>query len=92
MCRCLESWEQPPPYHWAVAEGDKEPAQTLPFELYLGLQEFAAMKQHLPIAAADKPLSLVACHEWFTPAVERWLAITKAKALHRVRAAIALGN
>lgn len=50
------------------------------------------MKQHLPIAAADKPLSLVACHEWFTPAVERWLAITKAKALHRVRAAIALGN
>jgi hypothetical protein len=91
-CRCLGSWEQPAPYHWAAAEGDREPAQTLPFELYLGLQEFAALKIHFPQQSQDKGLALAACYEWFSPAVERWLQVTKAKALHRVRAAIALGK
>lgn len=38
----------------------------------------------------EKPLALQNFYEWFEPAVQRWLMISKAKALQRVRASILL--
>lgn len=38
----------------------------------------------------EKQLALQCFHEWFEPAVQRWLAVSKARALNRVRAAISL--
>lgn len=73
-----------------VLEGDTEPPDVQPFELYLVLQEFVNLKEHLPCIPVppEKPLSLQNFHEWFQPSVERWIMVSKAKALQRVRAAI----
>lgn len=38
----------------------------------------------------EKPLALQNYHEWFEPAMERWIMVSKAKALQRIRAAILL--
>lgn len=38
----------------------------------------------------EKPLALQNYHEWFEPALQRWITVSKAKALQRVRAAIIL--
>lgn len=38
----------------------------------------------------EKPLALQNYHEWFEPALERWIMVSKAKALQRIRAAIML--
>lgn len=77
---------------FTVLEGDKEPADTRPFELYLVLQEFDSLKVHLTILPQppEKPLLLQNFHEWFAPIVQRWIMVAKAKALNRVRAAISL--
>lgn len=40
----------------------------------------------------EKQLALQTYHEWFEAAVHRWLAVTKARALNRVRAAIQLDS
>lgn len=75
-----------------VLEGDKEPADTRPFELYLVLQEFSHLRQHLSIMPQppEKPLALQNFHEWFEPALQRWIMVSKARALQRVRASISL--
>lgn len=75
-----------------VLEGDKEPADTRPFELYLVLQEFELLKNHLTVLPQppEKPLALQNYHEWFISALQRWIMVSKAKALNRVRAAISL--
>ncbi|XP_037044605.1 BAI1-associated protein 3 isoform X2 [Bradysia coprophila] len=75
-----------------VLEGDKEPPDIRPFELYLVLQEFTSLKQHLSVMPQppEKPLALQNYHEWFEPAIQRWIMVSKAKALQRVRAAIML--
>ncbi|XP_055685736.1 BAI1-associated protein 3 [Lutzomyia longipalpis] len=78
--------------HWTLLEGDKEPADTRPFELYLALQEFSALKQHLSVMPQppEKQLALQNYHEWFEGALQRWLSVSKARALNRVRASIQL--
>lgn len=78
--------------HWAVLEGDREPADTRSFELYLILQEFSSLKQHLSVTPQppEKPLCLQKYYEWFEPSLRRWIAVSKAKALQRIRAAISL--
>lgn len=60
-----------------VLEGDKEPADTRPFELFLVLQEFAQLKNHLSIMPQppEKMLSLQNYHEWFEPALQRWIMV-----------------
>lgn len=75
-----------------VLEGDKEPADARPFELYLVLQEFEQLKNHLTVLPQppEKPLALQNYHEWFIGALQRWIMVSKVKALNRVRAAITL--
>lgn len=75
---------------YAVLEGDAEPVDTKPFELFLALQEFCQLKRHLSAQPQppEKPLALSNSHEWFIPTFERWMMISKAKALQRIRAAI----
>lgn len=75
-----------------VLEGDKEPADTRPFELYLVLQEFSSLKQHLSVMPQppEKPLALQNYYEWFEPALQRWIMVSKARALQRVRSSIQL--
>ncbi|XP_055846829.1 BAI1-associated protein 3 [Episyrphus balteatus] len=77
---------------YAVLEGDKEPVDIRPFELFLALQEFSSLKQHLSVMPQppEKPLALQLFHEWFIPIVERWMMVSKARALQRVRAAISM--
>lgn len=50
------------------------------------------MKQHLSATPQppEKPLALQNFYEWFEPAIQRWLSISKAKSLQRIRAAITL--
>jgi len=75
---------------YAVLEGDAEPVDTKPFELFLALQEFCQLKRHLSAQPQppEKPLALSNSHEWFIPTLERWMMVSKAKALQRIRAAI----
>lgn len=75
-----------------VLEGERDPADTRPFELYLVLQEFAILKNHLSVMPQppEKTLALQNYHEWFEPALQRWIMVGKAKALQRVRAAVQL--
>ncbi|CAD7082875.1 unnamed protein product [Hermetia illucens] len=77
---------------FAVLEGDKEPVDIRPFEIYLALQEFSVLKQHLSVMPQppENPLALQNYSEWFMPIIERWLIVSKARALQRVRAAISL--
>lgn len=62
----------------------REPIDTRPFELYLALQEFFALKQHLSVI--EKPLGMHDFHLWFEPFIQRWISVSKAKALQVIRA------
>lgn len=76
---------------FAVLEG-REPVDTRPFELYFALQEFAALKQHLSVTPQppEKPLGIQCYHLWFEPIVQLWIAVSKTKALQRVRTAVSM--
>jgi BAI1-associated protein 3 len=78
--------------HWTVLDGDREPADTKPFEIYFAFLEFAKLKQHLSVTPQppEKTLGLQNYHEWFEAALQRWLTVSKAKTLQRVRTALAL--
>ncbi|XP_075161228.1 BAI1 associated protein 3 [Haematobia irritans] len=78
--------------HYTVLEGDTESLDIKPFELFLALQEFCQLKRFLSVQPQppEKPLALAQCHEWFIPLFERWMMVSKAKALQRIRAAIRL--
>ncbi|KAI8126251.1 BAI1-associated protein 3 [Lucilia cuprina] len=78
--------------HYTVLEGDTDSLDIKPFELFLALQEFCQLKRFLSAQPQppEKPLALERCHEWFIPVFERWMMISKAKALQRIRAAIRL--
>lgn len=80
------------PHQLTVLEGNKEPADIRPFELYLVLQEFAMLKNHLIVMPQppEKILELQSFHEWFEPVLQRWIIVSKAKALERVTAAVQL--
>ncbi|XP_037939126.1 BAI1-associated protein 3 [Teleopsis dalmanni] len=75
---------------YAIQEGESELIDIKPFELFLALQEFCQLKRHLSVQPQppENPLSLANCHEWFIPTLERWMMISKVKALQRIRAAI----
>ncbi|XP_055382640.1 BAI1-associated protein 3 isoform X2 [Condylostylus longicornis] len=73
-------------------ENNKEIADIRPFELYLALQEFSTYKQNLSCQPQppEKPLALQNYFEWFIPVLERWMVLSKTKALQRVRSSIQL--
>ncbi|XP_055527058.1 BAI1-associated protein 3 isoform X4 [Wyeomyia smithii] len=75
--------------HWTILDNDREP-DTAPFEVYFTLQEFHNMKSHLSVTPQppEKPLGLQNFHEWFEPAVQRWISISKTKAIQRIKAAV----
>ncbi|XP_046745944.1 BAI1-associated protein 3 isoform X1 [Diprion similis] len=56
------------------------------FELYLALQEFVNMKDHLP-QSDHKSLAICSYYQWFEPAVDKWLDLAKLKAMQRIRRA-----
>ncbi|XP_020709879.1 BAI1-associated protein 3 isoform X2 [Athalia rosae] len=56
------------------------------FELYLALQEFVNMKDHLP-QSDHKNLAICTYYQWFEPAVDKWLDLAKLKAMQRIRRA-----
>ncbi|XP_058835851.1 BAI1-associated protein 3 isoform X4 [Topomyia yanbarensis] len=75
--------------HWSILDNDREP-DTAPFEIYFALQEFHNMKSHLSVTPQppEKPLGLQNFHEWFEPAVQRWISVSKTKAIQRIKAAV----
>ncbi|XP_021695608.1 BAI1-associated protein 3 isoform X2 [Aedes aegypti] len=75
--------------HWTILDNDREP-DTAPFEIYFALQEFHNMKSNLSVTPQppEKPLCLQNFHEWFEPAVQRWISISKTKAIQRIKAAV----
>ncbi|XP_035788393.1 BAI1-associated protein 3-like isoform X3 [Anopheles albimanus] len=75
--------------HWTILDHDREP-DTAPFEIYFALQEFHNMKSHLSVTPQppEKPLGLQNFHEWFEPAVQRWISVSKTKAIQRIKAAV----
>lgn len=80
-----------PTNQYAVLEG-REPIDTRPFELYFALQEFSILKQHLSIQPQppEKPLGIQNYHLWFESIIQLWIAVSKNKALSRVRTAISM--
>lgn len=78
-----------PTNQYAVLEG-REPIDTRPFELYFALQEFSALKQHLSVTPQppEKPLGIQNYHLWFESIIQLWIAVSKNKALNRVRSSI----
>jgi BAI1-associated protein 3 len=68
--------------HFTVLDG-REPVDTRPFELYLALQEFSSLKQHLSMIPVppEKPLGMQNFHLWFEPFIQRWISVSKAKAV-----------
>jgi len=80
-----------PTNQYAVLEG-REPIDTRPFELYFALQEFSILKQHLSVTPQppEKPLGIQNYHLWFESIIQLWIAVSKNKALQRVRTAITL--
>lgn len=82
----------PFPHQVTVLEGNKEPADIRPFELYFVLQEFAMLKNHLNVMPQppEKILELQTFHEWFVKVLQRWIIVGKAKALERVVSAVQL--
>lgn len=80
-----------PTNQYAVLEG-REPIDTRPFELYFALQEFSVLKQHLSVMPQppEKPLGIQNYHLWFESIIQLWIAVSKNKALNRVRSAIAM--
>ncbi|XP_053675331.1 BAI1-associated protein 3 [Anopheles nili] len=77
--------------HWTILDHDREP-DTAPFEIYFALQEFHNMKSHLSATPQppEKPLGLQNFHEWFEPAVQRWISVSKTKAIQRIKAAVSV--
>ncbi|XP_052860569.1 BAI1-associated protein 3 [Anopheles cruzii] len=75
--------------HWTILDHDREP-DTAPFEIYFALQEFHNLKSHLSVTPQppEKPLGLQNFHEWFEPAVQRWISVSKTKAIQRIKAAV----
>ncbi|XP_065084471.1 BAI1-associated protein 3 isoform X2 [Ochlerotatus camptorhynchus] len=75
--------------HWTILDNDREP-DIAPFEIYFALQQFHNMKSHLSVTPQppEKPLGLQNFHEWFEPAVQRWISISKTKAIQRIKAAV----
>lgn len=81
-----------PTNQYAVLEG-REEIDTRPFELYFALQEFSILKQHLSVQPQppEKPLGIgTSYHLWFESIIQLWVAVSKNKALNRVRAAITM--
>lgn len=80
-----------PTNQYAVLEGT-EVLDTRLFELYLLLQEFSVLKQHLSVIPQppEKPLGIQNYHLWFESIIQLWIAVSKNKALSRVRTAIAM--
>jgi BAI1-associated protein 3 len=80
-----------PTNQYAVLEG-REEIDTRPFELYFALQEFSILKQHLSVQPQppEKPLGIQSYHLWFESIIQLWVAVSKNKALSRVRAAISM--
>lgn len=78
--------------HWTVLDGDREVPDTRPFEIYLALQEFSSYKQHLSVMPQppEKPLGLQNFHEWFDSVLHRWVIVSKAKQIQRVKTAVKL--
>lgn len=78
-----------PTNQYAVLEG-REPIDTRPFELYFALQEFSLLKQHLSVTPQppEKPLGIQNYHLWFESIIQLWIAVSKNKALNRVRTAV----
>ncbi|XP_055611550.1 BAI1-associated protein 3 isoform X2 [Uranotaenia lowii] len=75
--------------HWTILDNDREP-DIGPFEIYFALQEFYNMKSHLSVTPQppEKPLGLQNFHEWFEPAIQRWISVSKTKAIQRIKAAV----
>lgn len=80
-----------PTNQYAVLEG-REEIDTRPFELYFALQEFSILKQHLSVQPQppEKPLGIQSYYLWFESIIQLWVAVSKNKALSRVRAAISM--
>jgi BAI1-associated protein 3 len=80
-----------PTNQYAVLEG-REQIDTRPFELYFALQEFSALKQNLSVQPQppEKPLGIQNYHLWFESIIQLWIAVSKNKALNRVRTAITM--
>lgn len=80
-----------PTNQYAVLEG-REPIDTRPFELYFALQEFSALKQNLSVQPQppEKPLGIQNFHLWFESIIQLWIAVSKIKALQRVRTSISM--
>lgn len=78
-----------PTNQYAVLEG-REPIDTRPFELYFALQEFSLLKKHLSVTPQppEKPLGIQNYHLWFESIIQLWIAVSKNKALNRVRASV----
>ncbi|XP_037880919.1 BAI1-associated protein 3 [Glossina fuscipes] len=78
--------------HYTVLEGESDSIDVKPFDLFLALQEFSQLKRFLSAQPQppEKPLALAQYHLWFIPTFERWMMVSKAKALQRIRAAIRL--
>lgn len=78
-----------PTNQYAVLEG-REQIDTRPFELYFALQEFSILKQHLSVQPQppEKPLRVQSYHLWFESIIQLWIAVSKNKALNRVRSAV----
>ncbi|XP_039440945.1 BAI1-associated protein 3 isoform X3 [Culex pipiens pallens] len=75
--------------HWTILDNDREP-DIAPFEIYFALQQFHNLKSHLSVTPQppEKPLGLQNFHEWFEPAVQRWISVSKTKAIQRIKAAV----
>ncbi|XP_046403899.1 BAI1-associated protein 3-like [Ischnura elegans] len=56
------------------------------FELHLAMQEFVLFREHLA-SQERRALAVNNYHEWFEPALEKWLHVAKYKAMLRVRRA-----
>ncbi|XP_039285685.1 BAI1-associated protein 3 isoform X2 [Nilaparvata lugens] len=59
------------------------------FELYLCIQEFANLREHVP---DHKMLQVSQFYAWFEPAIDKWMDLAKFKALNRIRKAMELNR
>jgi BAI1-associated protein 3 len=89
----MESGQIPgaPTNQYAVLEG-RESIDTRPFEIYFALQEFSVLRQHLSVQPQppEKPLGIQNYHLWFESLIQLWIAVSKNKALNRVRSAVSM--
>ncbi|KAK2182622.1 hypothetical protein NP493_345g04038 [Ridgeia piscesae] len=59
------------------------------FELYLTLHEFCDLKEHLPASERDG-LTITQYYRWYNVPIQRWINISKYKAIKRIKAAVEL--